>query len=115
MMTEILKLESDQDETDKRVALYCSYAADEEYNYVRVRSTVSDNFFVLSYYASKINIALLFETGFRCKKRLLNISQLAHDFTPLHCDALLSLHAFSRYDTTSAFKSIGKVMPIKLL
>ena len=82
-MTEIPKLESDQEEIDTRVVLYCSYAV-EEYNYVRVRSPDSDIFFILLYYASKINITLLFDTGSRCKRRLLNISQLTHDFTPLY-------------------------------
>ena len=114
MMTEIPKLESDQEETDTRVVLYCFYAADEEYNYVRVRSPDSDIFFILFYYASKINITLLFDTGSRCKRRLLDISQFAHDFTPFYCSALLGLHAFSRCDTTNAFKGIGKVKPIKL-
>ena len=49
MMTEIPKLESDQEETDARVVPYFSYAADEEYNYVRVRSADSDIFFILLY------------------------------------------------------------------
>ena len=31
MITEIPKLESDQEETDTRVALYCFYAADEDF------------------------------------------------------------------------------------
>ena len=115
MMAEIPKLESDQEETDTRVVLYCFYAADEEYDYVGVRSPDSDIFFILLYYASKINITLLFDTGSRCKRRLFNISQLAYDFPPLYCDALLGLHAFSRCDTTSALKGIGKVKPIKLL
>ena len=84
MMTEISKLESDQEETDTRVVLYCSYAVDEEYNYVRVRSADSDIFFILFYYASKINITLLFDTGSWCKRSLLNISQLTHDFTPFY-------------------------------
>ena len=113
MMTEILKLESDQEETDTKVVLYFFYASDEEYSYVGVKSPDSDIFFILLYYAS--NITLLFDTGSRSKRRLLNISQLAYDFTPLYCDALLSLHAFSRCDTTSAFKGIGKVKPTKLL
>ena len=56
MMTEIPKLESDQEEIGTRVVLYCSYAVDKEYNYVRVRSADSDIFFILLYYASKINI-----------------------------------------------------------
>ena len=84
MMTEIPKLESNQEEIDTRVVLYCSCAVDKEYNYVRVRSPDSDIFFILLYYASKINITLLFDTNSRCKRRLLNISQLTHDFTPLY-------------------------------
>ena len=47
MMTEISKLESDQEETDAKIVLYCFYAADEEYNYVRVRSANSYIFFIL--------------------------------------------------------------------
>ena len=94
IMTEISKLESDQEEIDTRVVLYCSYAVDEEYNYAQVISADSDIFFILFYYASKINITLLFDTGSRCKRRLLFISQLTHDFTPLYCNALLSLYVF---------------------
>ena len=45
VMKEIPKLESDQEEIDTRVVLYCSYAVDEEYNYVRVRSADSNIFF----------------------------------------------------------------------
>ena len=63
MMTEIPKLESDQEETGTRIVLYCFYVADTEYNYVRVRSPDSDIFFIPLYYASKINITLLFATG----------------------------------------------------
>ena len=84
MMTEILKLESDQEEIYTRIVLYCSYAVDEEYNYARVTSADNNIFFILFYYASKINITLLFDTGSRCKRRLLNIFQLTHDFTPLY-------------------------------
>ena len=77
MMTEIPKLKSDQEEIDARVVL-------EEYNYVRVRSSDSNIFFIFLYYASKINITLLFDTGSTCKRRLLNIFQLTHDFSPLY-------------------------------
>ena len=115
MMTEIPKLKSDQEETDTRVILYCFYVADEAYNYVRVRSADSYIFFIFLYYSSKINITLLFVTGSRCKRRLLNISHLAHEFTPLYCDALLGLHAFPRCNTTSVLQGIGKVKPMKLL
>ena len=84
MITEIPKLESDQEEMDTRVVLYCSYAVDKEYNYVQFRSADRDIFFILLYYASNINISIPFGTGSGCKRRLLNISQLTHDFTPLY-------------------------------
>ena len=84
MMTEIPKLKSDQERIDTRAVPYCSYAVDEEYNYVRVRSADSDIFFILLYYASQINISFLFDTGSRRRRRLLNISQLTHNFTPLY-------------------------------
>ena len=115
MMTEIPKLESDQEEIDTRAVLYCSNAVDEEYNYAQVTSEDSDIFFILFYYASKINITLLFDTGSRRKRKLLNIFQLTHDFTPLYCNALLGLHAFSRCDTANAFKGIWKSEADKIL
>ena len=69
MMTGIPKLESDEEEIDTRVVLYCSYALNEEYNYARVTSADSDIFFILFYYASKINTTFLFDTGSMCKTR----------------------------------------------
>ena len=47
MMTVIPKLESDQEEINTRIVLYCSYAVDEEYNYAQVTSADSDIFFIL--------------------------------------------------------------------
>lgn len=114
-MTEVPELQSSQEETDTRVILYCSYAADKGYDYVRVRSPDSDIFFILLYYAGNLGIRILFDTGTGNKRRLLDITKLANDFTPVYCAALLALHAFTRCDTTSAFKGVGKVKPIKLL
>ena len=47
--------------------------------------------------------------------RLININQLAEDFSQEHISALLALHAFTGADCTSAFKGKGKVRPIKIL
>jgi len=52
-------------------------------------------------------------TGNKC--RLIDISKLAVDSTPTYCDALIGHHAFTRCDTASAFKGIGKIKPIQLL
>jgi len=62
-----------------------------------------------------LNITLLFDTGSGNKRQLLNITSLANDYTPVYCAALVALHGFTRCDTTSSFKGIGKVKPIKLL
>ena len=62
-MTEVPELQSSQDETDARVDIYCNYAADNGYDYVKVRSPDSDIFFILLYYAADLGIMILFDTG----------------------------------------------------
>ncbi|KAL7404873.1 hypothetical protein ABVT39_020258 [Epinephelus coioides] len=47
--------------------------------------------------------------------RLININQLAEDYSNEHISALLALHAFTGADCTSAFKGKGKVRPMKIL
>ena len=64
---------------------------------------------------TSLKISILFDTGTGNKKRLINISEMARSLTPMFCTALLSLHAFTGCDTTSAFKGIGKLKPLKIL
>ncbi len=47
--------------------------------------------------------------------RLININQLAEDYSEEHISALLALHAFTGADCISAFKGKGKVRPMKIL
>ena len=63
----------------------------------------------------EITVTVLFETGTGNKKKLINITELAEDYTEEYATALTTLHVFTKCDTTSAFKGIGKVKPIKLL
>ena len=112
---EIMSLHSTQEETDTRIILYCKYAQDNGYEYVRVRSPDSDVFFVLLLYVHEMTITVFFDTGTGNRRRLINISELAEDFTTEYATALAALHVFTHCDTTSAFKGIGKVKPIKLL
>ena len=86
------------------------------YRTVRVKSPDSDVFFLLLYYAPKIeNVTVLFDTGTGNKKRLINVSDLASGMSEVQCEALLSLHAFTGCDSTSCFKGIGKLKPLKIL
>ena len=62
---------------DTQVVLYCNYAADNDYDYVKVRSPDSDIFFILLYYAANLGIRIMFDTG--NKRTLLDINKLAKD------------------------------------
>ena len=115
-VTAIQSLNSRQEETDTRIILYVAYAQSKGYRYARVKSPDSDVFFILLYYALTYrNIAILFDTGTGNNKKLLNITDMAESFTQVHCSALLSLHAFTGYDRTSALKGQAKVKPLKIL
>ena len=113
--TEIPCLLSNQEETDTRVVLYSIYAADNGFQEIYVRSTDSDIFFILLHFASTIRATLLFDTRIGNNRRILDVTKIANDFTVRRCTALLALHAFTRCDTTSAFKGIDKVKLIKIL
>lgn len=112
---EIPELRSDQEESDTRVVLYAVYAAKNGYKSVKIRSPDSDIFFVLLHHASKINNDILFDTGKGNTRKIINISKLSQEYGDRQCSALLALHAYTGCDTTSAFKGIGKVKPIKVL
>ncbi len=113
--TEIPCLLSNQDKKDTRVVLYSFYAADNGFQEICVRSPDSDIFFILLHFASTIRATLLFDSRIGNDRRILDITKIADDFTERRCTALLTLHAFTRCDTTSAFKGIGKVKLIKIL
>ena len=63
----------------------------------------------------RITFHPLFDTGKGNKKRLIDISDLARGLTQPFCSALLSLHAYTGCDSTSAFKGKGKVKAVKVL
>ena len=110
--TEIKSVESTQEETDSRVVLYCYYGKQQGYRNIGIRSLDTDLFFILLHYALELQgVTILLDTGTGNKKRLI----LAQQYQQELCTALLGPHAFTRCDTTSTFKGIGKVKPIKIL
>ena len=114
-VTEIPSLYSNQEETDSRVVLYCKYAHDQGSEHVRVRSPDTDIFFILLHHAKTLPCTIYFDTGTGNNKRLVNITELVAHYTQEYCTALTAVHAFSHCDTTSAFKGIGKIKPVKIL
>ena len=113
--TEVHELISDQEETDTRVIIYAAYGAKNGYKNVKIRSPDTDIFFILLNHASHIDTELYFDTGKGNSRRLLNITRISIDYSQVKCSSLLGLHAYTGSDTTSSFKGIGKVKPIKIL
>ena len=111
----IFRLDSNQEETDTRVALYAQFAAEEGYKSVQVRSPDSDIYFILLHHATKIGLKIYFDTGSGNKKRILNITEQSKELGEKRCEALLSLHALTGCDTSSCLKGKGKIQPIKVL
>ena len=61
------------------------------------------------------NMSILFKTGRGNKSRLLDITAFRKQMSAIYISALLSLHAYTRCDTVSAFKGKGKLKPLKAL
>ena len=71
--------------------------------------------FLLHYAQSFTETTVVYETGKGNKKRFINMNNITEKFSQEECSALLGLHAFTGRDTSSAYKGIGKIKPIKLL
>ncbi|KAJ8349163.1 hypothetical protein AAFF_G00189180 [Aldrovandia affinis] len=104
---------SNHEETDVRVIVYMQYIQTKmpHIRTVRVRAKDSDIFFILLFYARSSTVNIIFDMG----DRLIDINQLAENYSQEHISALLALHAFTGADCTSAFKGKGKVRPMKIL
>ena len=112
---ELHHLRSNQEESDTRILLYAAFGCSQEYPNIRVRSPDTDVFFIMLHHAANVNCELFFDTGKGNNKRLLNVSQIAKGYGQMYSSALMVLHAFTGCDSTSAFKGIGKIKPIKIL
>ena len=86
--------QSTQEETDSRVVLYCFYGKQQGYRNIRIRSPDTNIFFILLHYALELQgVTILFDTGTRNKKRMIDITKLAQQYQQELCRSLLGLHA----------------------
>ena len=95
--------------------LYAAFGAAQGYHNVRVKSPDTDVFYVMLHHAANVDCELFFDTGKGNDKRLLNVSKLAKEYGQNYSSALMVVHAFTGCDSTSAFKGIGKIKPIKIV
>jgi len=111
-----VEIESLQSDQDTRVVLYCLYAQEMLYSTAKVKTPDTDIFFILLHHARRFtDLRVLLETGKVRTKCCVDISKLTESYSPVFTAALLGLHAFSGCDSTSAFRSKGKVKALKLL
>ena len=113
----VLELKSSQEETDTHVILYCMYAKQKGYKNVRIRTPDSDIFFICLHYTKTElqGLNVFIDIGNGKNRRLIDVTGHASGLSIERCSALMGLHAFTRCDTTSCFKGIRKVKPIKVL
>ena len=79
-----------------------------------MKSPDNDVFVILMHYAATMtDITILFDTGTANKKRLIDVTEISRDYSPQHSTAILALYAFSACDSTSIFKGLRKVKPLK--
>ena len=114
-VSEIHKLESNQEETDTRVVLYLNYAVKLAYKSAVVRTPDSDILFILLRYAHSILLTIYLDTGSGKHRQIVNVSELSESKGADYCTTMLGLYVFTGEDVTSAFKGKGKVGPLKKL
>ena len=60
-------------------------------------------------------VTVLFDTSTGNKKRLIDMTALTKEIPELHVEAMLAFHAYYGCGTTSEFKGIGYIKPLKIL
>ena len=115
--TDIVSLQSDQEEADTRIILHCLFvtATAPTDSTIIVLSPDTDVMVLLLAYAHKVQLPLLFDTGTGNKRRLVDIQSIAASIGPEVCSGLPALHAVTGCDYTSAFVRRGKTKPQQLL
>ena len=112
---EIKEPASTQEEMDTRVVLYLKYAVKLGFKSAVVRSSDTDIFFILLHYAHSIPLAIYLDTATGTHRQIVSVSELAESKGADYCTTMLGLYVFTGKDAKSAFKSKGKIGPMRKL
>lgn len=111
-------LKSMQEEADTHLLLHASHAADEGYSSVVITAEDTD-VLMLSHSFSKrswkTSCPMYQKSGTQNQTTYIDIGKLATSLGDGVWQALVGLHAFTGYDTVSAFADRGKLGALKLL
>ena len=108
-------LKSSQEEADTRILLHAKHASDQGYTSVIVVSEDTDVFVLLIAFAKEIPASLYQKRGTSTRMRYMDIRKLRAVWGDKLAQALIAFHAFTGFDTVSAFAGRGKTGPLKQL
>ena len=115
LVNEVHALYSNQEETDTRIILYLHHAVAMGFKEAVIRTPDTDIFFILLHHSHTLNITIYLDTGTGKHRRLIDVSTFAESLGSLYSTTLLGYYVYSGEDCTSAFRSKGKVAPLKKL
>ena len=107
------ELQSTQEEADTRFLLHALHAARAGSKAVIAEDT--DGMLLYLSFQKDIHCPMYKKCGTQNRTRFVNISKLTWSLGDSVFDSQIGLHAFTGYDTVSAFASRGKLSPLKLM
>ena len=112
--------ECDHEEADTRILHHVKHALSQNMTFIQILSNDTDVVIIaLGVYhmlcSDSIFDDIVIKYGMKKNHRKISIKNLAESLGQTRAQALVFFHAFTRCDTTSAFKSIGKKKYMKPL
>ncbi|KAG1659185.1 hypothetical protein GQR58_022660 [Nymphon striatum] len=108
-------LESTQEEADTRMLLHAAHASRSDYEAIVVVSDDTDVLVLCLAFKPQIPTNIYFKCGTKTRVKYADITKVFNALGYELSQALVSFHAFTGCDTTSAFGGRGKLGPLKLL
>ena len=103
------------EEADTSLILHACHASKVGHSVVSISSPDTDVAVIATGHSYDVPATLLFLTGTKHRRRYINLTQVGKTLGKEKCLALPGYHAFTGCDTTSAFVSKGKALPLELV
>ena len=109
------ELQSTREEADTRFLLHALHAARTGSKAVIVIAEDTDGMLLYLAFQKDIHCPIYQKCGTQHRTRFFDISRLTWSLGGSVCDSQIGLHAFTGYDTLSAFARRGKLSSLKLM
>ena len=114
-VAEVPELASSQEEADTWLLLHASHAAQEGHPAVVVVTEDTDVFDLLLSFCRTMNTIILQKCGSSTRTKLIDITKITTVLGEDTCRGLIGLHAFTGFDSVSAFAGKGKAKALNIL